>query len=100
MRLKGKVAIVTGGARGLGKAYAFRLSEEGVRIVVTDILDATQVKHEIEEKGGEAIALYGDVSEEESVNEVARKTIERFGKIDILVNNAGIFADVDRKTFL
>jgi NAD(P)-dependent dehydrogenase (short-subunit alcohol dehydrogenase family) len=99
MRLKGKVAIVTGGARGLGKAYALGLSEEGARMVVTDILDATQVQHEIEEKGGEAIALYGDVSEEESVNEVARKTVERFGKIDILVNNAGIFADVNKKPF-
>jgi len=99
MRLKGKVAIVTGGARGLGKAYALRLSEEGARIVVTDILDSTPVKHEIEGNGGEALALYGDVSDEESVNEVARKTIERFGKIDILVNNAGIFANVNKKPF-
>ena len=99
MRLKGKVAIVTGGARGLGKAYALHLSGEGAQIVVTDILDVTQVKHEIEEKGGEAIALYADVSEEDSVNEVARKTVERFGKIDILVNNAGIFADVNKKPF-
>jgi NAD(P)-dependent dehydrogenase (short-subunit alcohol dehydrogenase family) len=99
MRLKGKVAIVTGGARGLGKAYALGLSDEGAQIVVTDILDATQVKREIEERGGEAIALYADVSEEDSVTEVARKTIERFGKIDILVNNAGIFADVNKKPF-
>ena len=99
MRLKGKVAIVTGGARGLGKAYALHLSGEGARIVVTDILDANQIKREIEEKGGEAIALYADVSEEESVNEVARKAIERFGKIDILVNNAGIFADVNKRPF-
>ena len=67
MRLKGKVAIVTGGARGLGTAYALCLSEEGARIVVTDILDANPVKYEIEEKGGEAIALYAEVSEEESV---------------------------------
>jgi len=99
MRLKGKVAIVTGGARGLGKAYALRLSGEGAQIVVIDILDATQVKREIEETGGEAIALYADVSEEDSVTEVARKTIARFGKIDILVNNAGVFADVNKKPF-
>jgi NAD(P)-dependent dehydrogenase (short-subunit alcohol dehydrogenase family) len=99
VRLKGKVAIVTGGARGLGKAYALRLSEEGAQIVVTDILDATPVKHEIEGKGGEAVALYGNVSDEGSINEVARKTIERFGKIDILVNNAGIFANVTKKPF-
>lgn len=99
MRLKGKVAIVTGGARGLGKAYALGLSQEGARIVVTDILDAAKVQHEIKEKGGEAIALYADVSEEESVNEIAKKAIERFGKIDILVNNAGIFADVNKRPF-
>jgi len=99
MRLKEKVAIVTGGARGLGKAYALRLSEEGARIAVTDILDTNQVRAEIEEKGGEAIALYTDVSDENSVNEVARKTVERFGKIDILVNNAGVFADVNIKPF-
>jgi NAD(P)-dependent dehydrogenase (short-subunit alcohol dehydrogenase family) len=99
MRLKGKVAIVTGGARGLGKAYALGLSQEGARIVVTDILDAAKVQHEIKEKGGEAIALYADVSEEESVNEIAKKAIERFGKIDILVNNAGIFANVNKRPF-
>jgi NAD(P)-dependent dehydrogenase (short-subunit alcohol dehydrogenase family) len=99
MRLKEKVAIVTGGARGLGKAYALRLAEEGARIVATDILDTNQVKGEIEEKGGEAIALYADVCDENSVNEAVRKTVERFGKIDILVNNAGIFADVNIKPF-
>ena len=99
MRLKDKVAIVTGGARGLGKAYAMRLSEEGARVAVTDILDASQVKAEIEGRGGEAIALYADVSDEKSVDEAVRKTLERFGRIDILVNNAGIFADVNIKPF-
>lgn len=99
MRLKEKVAIVTGGARGLGKAYALRLAEEGAKVVVTDILDTNDAKREIEEKGGEAIALYADVSNEDSVNEVARKTVEQFGKIDVLVNNAGIFADVNIKPF-
>jgi len=99
MRLKGKVAVVTGGARGLGKAYALRLSEEGARIVVADILDTTQVKHEIEGKGGEILALYGDVSQEESVHEVVRKAVERFGNIDILVNNAGVFANIQKKAF-
>jgi len=99
MRLKDKVAIVTGGARGLGKAYAMRLSEEGARVAVTDILDPSQVKAEIEGRGGEAIALYADVSDEKSVDEAVRKTLERFGKIDILVNNAGIFADINIKPF-
>ena len=99
VRLKGKVAIVTGGARGLGKDYALRLSEEGARIVVADILDATNVSHEIEKRGAEAIALHTDVADEQSVNDMVHKTIERFGGIDILVNNAAIFADVVKRPF-
>jgi NAD(P)-dependent dehydrogenase (short-subunit alcohol dehydrogenase family) len=99
MKLKGKVAIITGGARGLGKAYALRLFEEGSKVVIVDILDATLVKQDIERKGGEALALYTDVSNEESTREMARKTIERFGRIDILINNAGIFASLGKKPF-
>ena len=99
MKLKGKVAIITGGARGLGKAYALRLAEEGAQIVISDILDAIKVKQEIEERGGEALALYTDVSNEESTKEMARKTIERFGRIDILINNAAIFASLGKKPF-
>ncbi len=99
MKLKGKVVMVTGAARGIGKTYALRLAEEGARVVVTDVLDAGPVKAEIEAKGGEAIALYTDVSDENSVNEAVRKTIERFGKVDVLVNNAGIFADINLKPF-
>jgi NAD(P)-dependent dehydrogenase (short-subunit alcohol dehydrogenase family) len=99
VRLKGRVAIVTGGARGLGKDYALRLSEEGARIVVADILDATNVAHEIEKRGGEVMALRTDVADEQSVNDMVHKTIERFGRIDILVNNAAIFADVVKRPF-
>ena len=99
IRLKGKVAIVTGGARGLGKTYAVRLSEEGARIVIADILDAKGVKRAIEEKGGEVLSLYTDVSDEESTKEMARKTIERFERIDILINNAAIFASIETKPF-
>lgn len=99
MILQNKVAIVTGGARGLGRAYALRLAEEGARIAVTDVLDAAPVKAEIEKKGGEAIALHTDVTDESSVNDAVKKTVERFGKVDILVNNAGIFADINIKPF-
>jgi NAD(P)-dependent dehydrogenase (short-subunit alcohol dehydrogenase family) len=97
MRLKGKVAIVTGGARGIGKAYALRLSEEGARIVVADILDASSIAREIEARGGEALALHTDVSDEKSVAAMVESTIVRFGTIDILVNNAAIFADVKKR---
>jgi NAD(P)-dependent dehydrogenase (short-subunit alcohol dehydrogenase family) len=94
MKLKGKVAIITGGARGLGKAYALGLAEEGARIVISDVLDTTKVKQEIERKGGEALSLYTDVAGEESTKEMAQKTMERFGRIDILINNAAIFANL------
>lgn len=99
MRLKGKVAIVTGGARGLGKAYASRLYEEGAKVVVADILDATNVVQTIDKREGEALALYTNVSEEESTQEMARKTIEHFGRIDILINNAAISTTIVKKPF-
>ena len=99
MRLKGKVVIVTGASRGLGRDYARRLAEEGARVVVADVLDATRVEKEIEQKGGEAIALDVDVSDEASVNEMVKKTVERFGQIDVLINNAAIFADLAKHLF-
>ena len=92
MRLKGKVVIVTGGARGLGKTYALAISNEGARVVVADVLDPQEAKRAIEKGGGEALALRTDVSDEKSTAEMAKKTIECFGKIDVLINNAAIFA--------
>jgi len=99
MKLQGKVAIVTGSARGIGKAYALRLAEEGARIVIADVIDGTGVKEEIEKKGGEAITLHTDVSNEESVKAMAGAAIEQFGRIDILVNNAGLFTPLGKKPF-
>lgn len=99
MRLKGKVAIVTGGARGLGKAYALRLIKEGAAVVIADVLDAVPVQQEIERSGGSALALHTDVSNEESTKDMVRKTIERFGRIDILINNAATFAHLGKKPF-
>ena len=99
MRLKGKVAIVTGGARGLGKAYALRLCEEGAKVVIADILDANEVVQSITKAKGEALALYTDVSKEKSTQEMARKTIEHFGRIDILINNAAISTTTAMKPF-
>ena len=99
MRLIEKVAIVTGSARGLGRDYALRLAEEGARVAVSDILDGTRVKGEIEESGGEAIALHADVADEKSVENMVHQTIKRFGRIDILINNAAIFADVAKYRF-
>ncbi|MEI9477336.1 MAG: 3-oxoacyl-ACP reductase family protein [Deltaproteobacteria bacterium] len=99
MRLKDKVVIVTGGARGLGKTYALALSSEGARVVVTDVLDPREAQKAIEEKGGEALALRMDVSDEKGTMEMAQKTVERFGRIDVLINNAALFANIVKRPF-
>lgn len=99
MKLKGKVAIVTGGARGIGKSCALRLIEEGAKVVIVDVIDMKEVGKAIEERGGEALTLWCNVSEEENTEEMANKTIERFGRIDILVNNAANFAHLGKKPF-
>lgn len=99
MRLKDKVAIVTGGARGLGRAYALRLAKEGAKIVVADILDGEETVNAIAQQGGEAIYIHTDVTSEESTQEMARKTVGRFGRIDILINNAALFATIVKRPF-
>lgn len=89
MMLKDKVAIITGGARGLGKAYGLRLLEEGAKVVIADILEAKWANQVTRNgRGGDILTFYTDVSEEKSTKEMANKTIERFGRIDILINNA------------
>ncbi len=96
MRLERKVAIVTGGANGIGKAYANGFSKEGARVVIadTDLEAANAAVTGITKRGGEALAIKTDVSSITDTEEMARKTFERFGCIDILVNNAAIFGKV------
>jgi len=90
-RLEGRVAIVTGGGHGIGKAYARRLAEEGAAVVIAE-LDGPAAERVAAEVRG--LAVRTDVAEEASVAEMARRTIERYGRIDVLVNNAAIFATV------
>lgn len=99
MRLSGKVAVVTGSARGLGRDYALRLAEEGAQVVIADILDGERVKSEIEATGREALSVHVDVSDEASVKRMIAEAVDRFGRIDVLVNNAAIFADVQKYRF-
>jgi len=99
MRLKDKVAIVTGSAGGLGRAYSLRFTQEGAKVAVCDVLDCTETVEQIEALGGEVLALKTDVSSEESTVDMAQKTVKRFGRIDILVNNAAVYATVRRKPF-
>jgi 3-oxoacyl-[acyl-carrier protein] reductase len=100
-RLDSKVAIVTGGAKGLGKAYCLKMAEEGARVVVSDILqkEAEEVAGEIRAKGGKAIAVKADVTSEEDAIRLADKTVKEFGGIDVLVNNAGFYHGLSRKPF-
>jgi len=99
MRLKDRVAIVTGGGRGIGRAYCIRLAEEGAKVVVADLdlENSKKVVEEIEGAGGKAIAQKVDVSSESETNELAKVSIDSFGKIDILVNNAAYMAECSYK---
>lgn len=93
MRFKDKVAIVTGGARGIGKAIADKMAEEGANVVVVD-KNPDSLKDTVEgirNKGGRATAVIGDMTKAEDINQMVQATIEQFGKIDILVNNVGLF---------
>jgi len=99
LRLAGKVAIVTGGARHIGAAYCRKLAEEGAAVVVADILDGEVTAEEIRVKGGKALALKVDVSKEEDTMRMAAETVKAFGRIDILVNNAAIFINIQRHPF-
>lgn len=95
MRLKDKVAIVTGAGRGIGEATAKKFALEGAKVVIADIneTDISKVVEEIKSEGKEAIGLVVDVTSREKVDEMIEKTVEAFGKLDIIVNNAGITAD-------
>lgn len=92
MRLKNKVAIVTGSAMGIGKAIALRLAREGADVVLFDISDKVfETASEIEKLGVKVLAFKGDVTNKGDVMKAVETTIEKLSKVDILVNNAGIY---------
>lgn len=96
MQLDGKVALVTGASRGIGRAVAIALAKNGAKIAVNyagNQAAAEEVKQIIEQNGGEAILVQADVSNAESVDAMVAQVMDAFGRIDILVNNAGITRD-------
>lgn len=94
MRLEGKVIIVTGAARHLGQAYAVRLAREGAKLAVADVLDCSETARLCEAEGAEVLPLNVDVTSEEETMALARRTVERFGRIDGLLNNAGLMRNI------
>lgn len=101
-RLAGTAAIVTGGAKGIGRHYSIALADEGAQVMVADIVDGTEVAREIVARHGQGAAesMQFDVSEEASVKRLVERTIEQFGKIDVLVNNAALFANLPYTSML
>ncbi|HEX3175232.1 MAG TPA: glucose 1-dehydrogenase [Methylomirabilota bacterium] len=97
MRLAGKVAIVTGGAAGIGLAYARRFLAEGARVVVADIADLGSA----EKLGGpdRLLTVHADVSDTSAVRAMVAAAVDRFGRIDVLVNNAALFASLKPQRF-
>jgi 3-oxoacyl-[acyl-carrier protein] reductase len=94
--LTGKIALVTGGARGIGRAIAIKLAGEGATVIVNyagSVQKAQEVVDEIQKSGGQAQALQCDVSDFEACGALAKRVLDEYGRLDILVNNAGITRD-------
>ena len=97
MRLEGKVAIISGGARGMGAEEARLFAREGATVVIADVLEdeGRQLEAELNETGAEALFLHLDVTVEEEWQKVINTTVSRYGRLDVLVNNAGISGSFD-----
>ena len=96
MKLAGKVALITGASRGIGRAVAIKLAAEGAKGAINfagNITKAEEVKNAVESSGGEAMLVQGNVADFETVNEIVKKIVDAWGRLDILVNNAGITRD-------
>ena len=100
-KLVGKVAIVTGGAKGIGRHYSQALAAEGARVMIADIADGKQLTEEIAGRhGADSVGCVKfDVSDEKAVKQVVAQTVERFGQIDVLVNNAAVYATLTPRGF-
>ena len=93
MRLRDRVALITGGSRGIGRAVALAFAREEARVAVVGVSDPdalAQVTQEVRTVGGDALALSADVAQREAIGRVVQRVLEQWGRLDVLVNNAGI----------
>jgi NAD(P)-dependent dehydrogenase (short-subunit alcohol dehydrogenase family) len=97
--LKGKVVVITGGSKGLGKAMAVGLAKAGARIVLTDVLDTEDAVSEVKKFNDEVVGLSVDVTKRSDVEHLVEKTVDHFGSIDVLINNAGILKSSNAEDF-
>src|SRR5919109_282833 len=99
MRLKDRVAIVTGAARGIGQTYCLALAREGAHVVAADILSCSETVAQVQQAGGEVLGVTVDVADAQSTQAMAVQTLQRFGRIDILVNNAAVYGGLKLTPF-
>ena len=97
--LQGFVTIVTGGAQGIGAAYARGYAAEGAKVVVADILDLEPIVAELKGAGGDAIGIKTDVTDDAQIQSLVATTLESYGTIDVLMNNAALFGNLKRQRF-
>lgn len=99
MELLGKTVVVTGGGRGLGRAYCESLADQGANVVAADIRDTGNTIEAVKSAGGHAIGVHLDVTDPISCNDMANAAIEAYGRIDSLVNNAALYGDISGGRF-
>jgi len=95
-RLEGRTCIITGAARGIGRAYAVRFAEEGAHVVVTDILSLDETVHELR---GESLAVNADIRARAEAERIVQAAVDRFGKVDVLLNNAAFYGGINLRPF-
>ncbi|MGF1470427.1 MAG: SDR family NAD(P)-dependent oxidoreductase [Rubrobacteraceae bacterium] len=100
-RLQDKVAIITGGGQGIGRAFALRFAREGAHVAVADLNEASaeNVAREVRDLGTTGLTVKTDVSNAESVEMMVEQTVEQLGRVDVLINNAAIFSTIKMKPF-